>query len=120
MSVSLWILTIILLLLMFGAGQRILDQMRLNDKQAIITLVAIIMGVITAFRIGLDVILPEKSASQSSYDNDEMNRNENIIECFTTFSLVVSVIPVFIKHNKLAKEARKIKVEEIKIEESNH
>jgi len=86
----------------------------------IVTLVAIIMGVITAFRIGLDVILPEKSASQSSYDNDEMNRNENIIECFTTFSLVVSVIPVFIKHNKLAKEARKIKVEEIKIEESNH
>jgi len=46
MSVSLWILTIILLLLMFGAGQRILDQMRLNDKQAIITLVAIIIGLI--------------------------------------------------------------------------
>lgn len=46
MSVSLWILTIILLLLMFGAGQRVLDQMRLNDKQAIITIVAIIIGLI--------------------------------------------------------------------------
>lgn len=46
MSVSLWILTIILLLLMFGLGQRILDQMRLNDKQAIITLIAIIIGLL--------------------------------------------------------------------------
>ena len=46
MSVSLWILTILILLLMFGAGQRILDQMRLNDKQAIILLVSIIIGIL--------------------------------------------------------------------------
>ena len=46
MSVSLWILTILILLLMFGLGQRILDQMRLNDKQAIITLVAIVIGLL--------------------------------------------------------------------------
>lgn len=46
MSVSLWILTILLLLIMFGAGQRILDQMRLNDKQAIFVLLAIIIGII--------------------------------------------------------------------------
>lgn len=86
----------------------------------IVTLAAIIMGVITTFRIGLDVILPEKSVSQSSYDNEEMDRNENIIECFTTLSLVISVIPVFIYHNKLTKENRKNKVEEVKIEESNN
>lgn len=86
----------------------------------IVTLVAIIMGVITTFRIGLDVILPEKSVSQSAYSNDEMDRNENIIECFTTISLVVSVIPVFVYHNKLAKETRKNKVEEVKVEESNN
>ena len=46
MSVSLWILTILILMLMFGLGQRILDQMRLNDKQAIITLVAIVIGIL--------------------------------------------------------------------------
>ena len=31
---------------MFGAGQRILDQMRLNDKQAIIVLVSIVVGIL--------------------------------------------------------------------------
>ena len=46
MSVTLWILTILLVLIMFGAGQRILDQMRLNDKQAIILLIAIIIGIL--------------------------------------------------------------------------
>ena len=46
MSVSLWILTILILLLMFGLGQRILDQMRLNDKQAIIILVMIVIGLL--------------------------------------------------------------------------
>ena len=46
MSTSLWILTILILLLMFGLGQRILDQMRLNDKQAILTLVAIVVGLL--------------------------------------------------------------------------
>ena len=46
MSVSLWILTVILLLLMFGAGQRILDQLRLNDKQAIMLIILIMIGII--------------------------------------------------------------------------
>ena len=31
---------------MFGAGQRILDQMRLNDKQAICLMLAIVVGII--------------------------------------------------------------------------
>ncbi len=46
MTASLWCLTILILLLMFGAGQRILDQMRLNDKQAIIVLVSIVVGLL--------------------------------------------------------------------------
>ena len=36
MSVSLIILSVIILLIMFGAGQRILDGLRLNDKEALI------------------------------------------------------------------------------------
>lgn len=46
MSVSLAILSALIILLMFGAGQRILDQMRLNDKQAILVLLSMIIGII--------------------------------------------------------------------------
>lgn len=46
MSATLWILSALIVLLMFGAGQRILDQMRLNDKQAIIVLVSIVIGIL--------------------------------------------------------------------------
>ena len=46
MSISLLILTIIILLVMFGAGQRILDQMRLTDKQALLLLVLICIGIV--------------------------------------------------------------------------
>lgn len=78
----------------------------------IVTLVAIIIGVIATFRIGLDVVLPEKSIYQSTYNNEELEKNENIIGLFTTLSLVVSTIPVFVYHNKLAKKSRESKVEE--------
>ncbi|MBQ7579336.1 MAG: hypothetical protein IJT25_02250 [Clostridia bacterium] len=54
MSVSLWILSAIIILLMLGLGQRILDQLRLNDKQAIILLLAIAIGlIIPPIEIGL-------------------------------------------------------------------
>ncbi|MBQ9790344.1 MAG: hypothetical protein IJW24_01975 [Clostridia bacterium] len=46
MSLSLTILTILILLVMFGAGQRVLDQMRLNDKQALLLLVLMVIGII--------------------------------------------------------------------------
>lgn len=46
MSLSLIVLSGLVILLMFGAGQRILDQMRLNDKQAILVLLSIIVGII--------------------------------------------------------------------------
>lgn len=79
----------------------------------IITLVAIITGVISTFRIGLDLLLPEKSIYESSYQSEQQERNESIIEFFTEMSLVISVIPVFIYHNKIAKKARKVKTEEV-------
>ena len=78
----------------------------------IITLIAIIMGVIATLRVGLDVILPEESLYQSSYSSEQKEKNENIIELFTTLSLVISVTPVFIYHNKLAKKSRANKIEE--------
>ena len=46
MSISLFILTGIILLVMFGAGQRILDQMRLTDKQALFIMFPICIGII--------------------------------------------------------------------------
>lgn len=44
MSTSLIIISVIILLIMFGAGQKILDNLRLNDKQALIILVLICIG----------------------------------------------------------------------------
>ena len=84
----------------------------------IISLITIISGVITSFRIGLDIALPEKS--QSSYSSEEQDRNENIIELATTISLVVTATPIFIYHNNLAKKSREIKTEENNIGETNN
>lgn len=46
MSVSLIIISIIILLVMFGVGQRILDSLRLSDKQALLILVLICIGLV--------------------------------------------------------------------------
>ena len=46
MSVSLTIISVIILLVMFGAGQRILDGLRLSDKEALIILILICIGLI--------------------------------------------------------------------------
>lgn len=46
MNISLTILSIMIILLMLGVGQRILDQLRLNDKQAILLLLLIVVGLI--------------------------------------------------------------------------
>ena len=46
MSVTLSILLTIIVLLMLGLGQRILDQLRLNDTQAIVLLLLIAIGII--------------------------------------------------------------------------
>lgn len=75
----------------------------------IITLVAIIAGVIATFRIGLDIVLPEESVYGSTYNTQQQERNENIIDFFTNLSLVVAVIPVFVYHNKLVKDSKEKK-----------
>lgn len=46
MSVSLCVVSIVILLVMFGVGQRILDDLRLSDKSALIILVAICIGIV--------------------------------------------------------------------------
>ena len=46
MSVSLIILSIIILMIMFGVGQRILDSLRLNDIQALVILILICIGIV--------------------------------------------------------------------------
>lgn len=46
MSVSLTILSVIILLIMFGAGQRILDGLRLSDKEALLILILICVGLV--------------------------------------------------------------------------
>lgn len=44
MSVSLIIISILILLIMFGVGQRILDSLRLSDKAALLILILICIG----------------------------------------------------------------------------
>ena len=44
MSVSLVIISVVILIIMFGAGQRILDNLRLSDKEALVILVLICIG----------------------------------------------------------------------------
>ena len=87
----------------------------------IVAFLSILSGVIGTFRMALDVLLPEKPLYDNLYGNDYQERNENIIELFSTLSLVIAVIPVFIYHNKLAKEARKINIgtDEFENNESN-
>ena len=46
MSVSLWIISIVILLVMFGVGQRILDDLRLSDKSALLILISICVGLV--------------------------------------------------------------------------
>lgn len=46
MQFSVWIITTLIILIMFGAGQRILDRLRLTDKWALIILTAIAIGLI--------------------------------------------------------------------------
>ena len=74
----------------------------------IIALITIITGIIGTFRIGLDLIFPEKSIYQTN--DDQIDKNENIIELCTTVSFVLSTIPVFIYHNKLAKRNKASKI----------
>ena len=69
--------------------------------------------------MGLDVILPEESIYETSYSDEQREKNANIVELFTTLSLVIAVIPVYIYHNKLAQESRKVDMDEFENKEIN-
>lgn len=75
----------------------------------IITLIAIITAFIDTFRVGLDVLLPEKSISDSVYNSLEREKNGNIVALLTNMSMLITMIPIFIYHNKLVKKAKKVK-----------
>lgn len=46
MQISIWIVTALIIAVMFGAGQRILDKLRLSDRIALLIMVAILIGII--------------------------------------------------------------------------
>lgn len=46
MNIGLIIVTGIIILIMFGAGQRVLDKMRLNDKWALLILTLVVIGLL--------------------------------------------------------------------------
>lgn len=46
MQISIWIVTALIILIMFGAGQRILDKLRLSDRIALLIMLAILIGII--------------------------------------------------------------------------
>ena len=67
----------------------------------IISLFAIIICSISAIRIGLDIVLPEKSVN-NYYSSNQVSRNDRIIDFATSISIIIIAIPIFIKHSKLA------------------
>lgn len=78
----------------------------------IITLIIIITCSISAFRVGLDILLPEERLYDNLYDYEQMNYNRNLVNFITTITSVIVTLPVFLHHNKLAREERNIKKSE--------
>lgn len=78
----------------------------------IITLIAIIAGVIVIFSTGLDIILPEKSAGDETYNNQQWKLNKNIVSLITNITVLLTTLPIFVYHNKLAKKDRETKKQE--------
>lgn len=84
----------------------------------IITLFTIVLGTVSVFSVGLDIVMPEKIMEETRYNNEELQRNENIIELATVSSLVISAIPIFIYHNNLVRKNKKtVNSENVNIEE---
>ena len=71
----------------------------------IIALIAIIACSIGALRIGLDIILPEKTVGGYTA-SEQVSRNDSLISFFTNISIVAMAVPLFIKHNKLANDLK--------------
>ena len=58
MSVGMILLVVLAVLLLFGIGQRVLDRMRLNDKQALLFIALIFCLVLLAVDVAYAVIDP--------------------------------------------------------------
>lgn len=69
----------------------------------IISIIGIILGSIVTIRLGLDLILPEEPLYSQTSNSRDREKNENIVEFFTVASVLISLIPVFTSHSKLAK-----------------
>ena len=72
----------------------------------IIMLISIIVFSISGLRIGLDLIIPEKRTS-NNYNYEQRDKNENIVNLITNISIIAVAVPIFLKHNKLAKDLKK-------------
>lgn len=66
-------------------------------------LIGIIGGVIALFNSSVNYLLPEKSYSTTNIYEKENSRNEYIVDIFTSASILVICIPLFIYHSKIAK-----------------
>ena len=76
------------------------------------TLIAIVIGIIVIFRVGLDVALPEKTINERA-NYYELSKNENIVELLTNLTVVIVSVPIFLYYNGIAKKEKKyIKQEE--------
>ena len=70
------------------------------------TLIAIVIGIIVTFRVGLDVVLPEKVVNERA-NYYELSKNENIVELLTNLTVVIVSTPIFLYYNKIAKKEKK-------------
>lgn len=69
----------------------------------IIALCAIFGGVISTFNYGLEILLPEKNTS-STYNYEQRDYNQNMVDLYTSISVVAVSVPIFIYHSKIAKK----------------
>lgn len=81
------------------------------------TLIAIVIGIIVTFRVGLDVVLPEKAINEKA-NYYELSKNENIVELLTNLTVVIVSIPIFLYYNGIAKKEKKY-IKQEKQEERN-
>lgn len=81
-------------------------------------LCTIIGGIIYLFNSGLDLLIPKKKnpeyydysydydynyKTESNLNNELRERNEKLVGVFTSSSMLISCVPLFVYYNKLAK-----------------
>lgn len=70
-------------------------------------LCAMIGGTIFLFNSAMNYFLPEKEYSDHYlYNNEERNKNEALVGILTSSALLISTVPLFIYHSKIAKNEK--------------